>query len=307
MESHWEPHAEDGPVAKVEPTGTIEIDVNSNFIAEFCDAYTFRNMMEYIRIGGQQGYFVFHKDCIRYTWPNDSGTVLNDIYIDSSELVKYSWNSSTGPIYVGLLLSAVRDITKPTKRGDTARLYKRKGEAVLYIQVITKGDRGPNLGTVRMIEGEGYTKYDVPFNEAEEKHPTCVVSTSEFSSMCTAMGQIKCDFVTVVPYDNGVNFVADKGRGLSARMFAFGDMNTECDVDMSMISLPSNNRPVIVLGDGPSLISTTVIKTMAKLSGLCQMGTIKIFAGPGDTVKLLAHIGSFGIIRVYLKLKEDDV
>lgn len=304
MGSLWE--REDGPATRIEPTNTIEIDIDSSFIAEFCDAYTFRNMIEYVRIGSQQGYFVFHKDCITYTWPNDSGTVLNDIYIDSSELVKYSCISSTGPIYVGLLLSAVRDITKSIKRGDTARVYKRAGEAVLYIQVITKGDRGPNLGSVRMIEGEGYTKYDVPFNEEDEKHPTCVVSTSEFSSMCTAMGQIKCDFVTVVPYDSGVNFVADKGRGLSIRMFSLGDVSTDGEVDMSMISLPSNNRPIIVLANSPSLISTTIIKTMSKLSGLCQMGTIKIFAGSGDTVKLLAHIGSFGVIRVYLKLKDDD-
>ena len=295
-------------MSEEEGTGSsIEDDPNSTFCAEFADAHTLRNMIDYIKSGTPQ-YFVFSKRGITYKWPNDTRTVLNVISIKAKELVSYSCVSNTGYIYVGLDLMALATITKTFKRSDSAVLYKKPEDDKVYIKVIGKG-AAHNVSYVRMIPASNYVEYTTG-DPVDKYNPTCVVSTNEFATMCNGIGQSKCDFVKIVKHNAKVEFIVDVGSGSSARVYPLGSGNDEKDLDV-LTCKDEYSKQFVVKGYNFK-VATTILKSLSKLHALSPYGTVQIHAPretTGDTmspITFLTQIGSFGKICVLVKLLADD-
>src|SRR5665811_205827 len=68
-------------------------DENASFSAVFGDAYTFRNLIEYLHATNEEGTFIFGKNEIRYKQADENNTILNDVTIDISNLIEYKYDS----------------------------------------------------------------------------------------------------------------------------------------------------------------------------------------------------------------------
>ncbi|PCJ29226.1 MAG: hypothetical protein COA94_02085 [Rickettsiales bacterium] len=259
---------------------------NLSFSVTFFDGYSFRNMVEYIRSGNKVGYFIFSKTLITYIEQDNTGIVLNKITIKTDELVEYVCNSET-PIYVGLNFDELRSFTKPIKKKDSIKLYKIKNKPTVYIEVLSGSNshRTENVASIRISNIEKNVVYTLP--ESTNSKASCVISSTNFSLMCSGMSTIKSGFVEITNYSKGMKFKACVGTGLSERLTTFGIINEEDRVSESDLQ-----------------ISMLTIKYLSKLPTLCNTGTMKLYTNLVGCLLIRSHIGTFGEIDVYIKLKE---
>lgn len=142
--------SESSLLTMIEPQ-VILTDPTASFVAEFSDGYSFRNMIEYLRVTNTQGNFRFGRESIKYEQANASNVILNQIEIQSFELTHYEFYSRTDEIIIGVTIADMRLITKTTGKKDGIRLYKMPNDPLLYIQIISQSVRGTDRTNISVV------------------------------------------------------------------------------------------------------------------------------------------------------------
>ena len=165
------------------------IDANSSFVAEFSEGYTFRNMIEYLRVTNTKGNFRFSRDLIYYEQIDADNTIVNQIEIQTCELTHYEISTNKEEIIIGINISDMRSITKTIGKKDSVRIFKHANDPLLYIQIINQSSRSTNRQNVSIVRPQhvDLVTYEIPDYHNGEKAPNCTIPTADFAKTCTSM------------------------------------------------------------------------------------------------------------------------
>ena len=299
---------------------TIAVDRGAYFVAVFNDGYTFRNLIEYLKGTNIRGHFRFGKDVIRYIQDNDGHTVLNEIEIDTSDLIEYEFESILPEIVIGIQIDMMRNITRAIGKKDSLRIYKVPNEDTIYLQIVGQTasiDDQANVGHIQPLQVKTITDYTIPDYQRAERDPNCTVTATEFSKMCSGMSNLKVQTVTTTGYLRGVNFKAGTPGQVSGKIYQYGRINERSKIITSLQTI-SFDQSKVIKPEGPVAtlkirssneidtltIPIAIIKSLAKLNNLSTAGTIKIFMEDKNPLKLLCNIGNYGKLRVYIRSAE---
>ena len=305
------------------------IDASSSFVAEFSEGYTFRNMIEYLRVTNTKGNFRFSRDWIYYEQVDADNTILNQIEIQTCELSHYEIQTQNEEIIIGINISDMRSITKTIGKKDSVRLFKHANDPFLHIQIISQSSRNVNRQNVSIVRQQHVDlfEYEIPEYQNDEKYPNCTIPTQDFAKTCTSMSSVKCSYVTIYGLPKGLILEGFQEGSMFGRREQFG--NCEGYVTSVQSSIPSSTSPSstsspirpdlrlnVPTGPKPRLVlktplvkikaKMTIIKALAKLNNLSAMGTLKVYAEKGtEAVKFVSKIGGYGILRSYTRSFDD--
>src|SRR5579885_374396 len=267
-------------------TSMVYNDPSASFVAEFYDGYSFRNLIGYLRGTNCKGSFSFSNNLIRYVQDDPSHTLLNQIEIQTYELTHYEFNSKSEEILMGVNIADVWCIAKTIRKKDVVRLYKKWDDLNLYIQIISNNNRScgwDNVSIIRPINDLVLTVYEMPGYGWDEKQPNFTVPSTDFSRICTALASIKCDFIEIHGFPQGATFKSMTKGDIVGRVETLGN----CD-------LTAPRSPIYQ-------VKSSMVKALAKLNNLSNMGTIKFYLEPNHPMKLLSQIGTYGTLCIYIR------
>ena len=311
-----------------------EMDAGSSVVAEFRHGFSLKIVIEYLRMTNWQGTFIFRKDKIIYQQMNPKKTVLNSLVINTHELTQYKLQSTTGEVIMKVNLADLRQRTRSILKKDKVVISKVPYDTNMYLAIYSQNTSSmgehPNHHIIPTLPPE-YSKYKRPTYERGKKRPNCTVDQGDFAKLCSSFTAVKCSYVIVHGFENGVLF-----RGMSPtheeyNVKEFGN----CTEALATVTKPDPlvvpsgqafigqafTEPVIKIrrpkqktaklvmaepGELESIkISIDIIKGLAKLNNLSTSGTIKMYMEPKKPLCLACNIGTYGELSVYIRaLKE---
>jgi hypothetical protein len=264
----------------------INVPDKPTIVAEFCDGYSLRNLIEYLKGANTSGDFKFSAKRIEYYKSDNDGAILNKAVIFTSELTNYVYNSPDKETIVSVSLAQLRSITKSIGKKDSVRLYMLHGENILYIQIInhtqkfTSGNGGANI--VRLQPEGKLDEYVIDDVFNPENFPNYRIPTLHFSKICIAMQSNRSNYVYIHGFPSGVLFEGMQDGDIITRVDPYGDVDPKSEISRTSIRI-------------------NVIKNLAKFNNLSPNGIVKIYFSPEGLIQLICNIGTYGRIRVYLK------
>ena len=302
--------------------------------AEFNDAYSFRNLIEYLKNTNIAGNFVFSPENITYSRSDAGNTILNEIVISKSDLTYYVYNAPVPEVIIGITISNLRKITKPIGKKDSIRLYMLPNDPLLYIQIVSINTKALSRNNANFVRPQGNIErllYDVTGYVRGDDNPNCTIPIMDFCRMCTAMNSISCSFVTIRGLSRGAIFEAMTDGSISGRIDKFGIIDEapsssskypSGSSDLSLIDSFLSNlqiredkikvsnvkapklviQPPIDTTETRIKVRISTIKALSKINNLSPpTGTIKLYMEPDLPLKLICKIGTYGTLTIYLR------
>lgn len=299
-------------------------DMESSFVAEFSDGYSFRNLIEYLRVTNTKGNFRFRKDLISYEQIDVDHLIVNQIQIHTCELTHYEMFSTNSEIIVGVNINDIRGITRTIGKKDSVRLFKHENDPLLYIQIIGQNNRGANRQNISVVRPQqvDLVVYEIPEYHNGEKSPNCTIPSQDFAKTCTSLASVKCNYVSIFAMPRGIILEGVQEGSTFARKEQFGSCESYTSpiypVFNSSSTSYSSKHLIVPSGPKPKLIVKTentpileikvkmsLIKALAKINNLSASGTVKVYAESGNPLKLNSKIGSCGNINIYIRSLDD--
>jgi len=293
----------------------ISVDENAHFFATFIDGSSLRAGIEYCRLANTEGVFRFSKDKIVYEQGDADNTILNVIEIKTYELTEYTFVSKADEIVVGVNLSDLRNITRNVGKKDQLNMYILEGEPKsLYIQIKSQSEKGSESNLYLLpITSSSYTVYKLPEYQRKKKDPTVTIYQSDFSKLCKSLVTIKCSYVTVHGFKNGIIMKGILNTGAIGSVKEFGKCNnTSNQVNLKSINNDTSGNivrskvapPKLNIGEANEIerfkIDINIIKYLVKLNAMSATGTLKVYIERGLPMKIQLSVGSFGRCTVYI-------
>jgi len=258
------------------------------------DGYSFRNLIEYLKITNSKGNLIFREDGIYYQQTNVDDSILNQFHIRSKDLGQYRYNSES-EIVVGVNLSNLRQITKPVGRRDGIKLYMLKDDPKEYLYFLIHATKGENRENISYIQPEHVEKIDYTIEgfTRTDGDPNLFIPAGQFTKLFTTISSLKCINCLITAYHNGVSFQGNKVNGTSGHLERYGicgtksaSFNDGTNVDEEMV--------------GAITIDNPTIKALTKLGNLAHNDSIKIYMEKDCPLKLITNIGSYGKLTIYI-------
>jgi len=262
------------------------------FCISISDGYSFRNLIEYLKITNSTGNLVFKQNGIYYQQSNSDGTILNNFYIRAEDLPTYKYYSESD-INVGVSLTNLRLITKPIGRKDSIKMYMKnndeKGYLYLHINSVKSGDR-ENVSFIQPehVENidyiiEGYTR--------QVGDPNLSIQSQQFTKIFSTINSLKCVTCSIKVFDNGMMFEGMKSNGTSGHIERYG----ECGQRDGNFTV--HDKKII----GEITIGSAVTKALTKLGNLSHNDSIKLYMEEDLPLKIVTNIGSYGKLTIYIR------
>lgn len=303
-----------------------EVDLSAMCYAEFSDGYSFRNLIEYLRLTNLNGAIRFYKDCIKYEQSNEDSTILNHFEIHTYELTDYKIESRTDEVIISVNLAKFRNVTKNIGKKDRASLYKLPNDPNLYVQILNTnsqcGGEPSGLFPVETFDG-GYTVYKYPTYKRKENQPNCTIYQAEFAKMCSSMQSVKSSYVAAHAMEKGIIFKGISASGSTSCIKDFGKIRREQEKKIKhrlrgvnqQLNIINNPNTVVRAPKAPGpririaeygeieryCISMPTIRGLGKLNNLSPMGTIKIYVEKHKPLKLICSIGGYGKLTIHIR------
>jgi hypothetical protein len=305
----------------------VYYDENASFLATFGDAYSFRNLIEYLNVTNKEGTFVFSQHSIKYIQGVEmvddeiKNPVLNEVNIDTSFLIEYQYESAYPEFPVRVLIDTLRCITRDIQKKNILCIYKVPGDDTIYLKIDgseSASDSQTNIGHLKPIRVSETKEFSVDDYNRPEIEPNCTIMASAFTRACTSFPHIGCDEVEIRGYMDGVTITAKIPNSTAGKAFRFG---TVTDMELSEAVnndsfIPAQNGLVINIVDTITPINnegtnnaktptvkvpTGVMRSLSKINNLASNSSIKIFMETNLPLKIIGCIGNFGMIRVYVR------
>lgn len=269
-------------------------DPDSHFVAEFIDGYSFRNLIELPRVVSATCNLHFSKDGIYYEQADPDQCIIMRWIIHADELIDYDYKSKNPQTIVGVNINNLRTVTKTVGKKDGLKIYKVAGEKPVYIQVMGASERGTERKNVSTILTQAVEQvyYDIPEYTEADKGPNCVVQAGIFAKVCTNITSVKCKTILVTSNKQGITLSAVMDNNIISRAENLGD--------------GTRSRPMVDNGEVSIKTKYTIIKALSKINNLSSQGMIKFYSQPGNPIKMVCKIGSYGILEIYLIAPSDD-
>jgi hypothetical protein len=258
------------------------------------DGYSFRNLIEYLKITNSKGNLVFRDDGIYYQQTNVDNSILNEFEIRSKDLGSYRYNSDK-EIFVGVNLSNLRQITKPVGRRDGIRMYMLKDDPKEYLYFLIYANKAEIRENISYIQPEHVDNiyYKIEGFTRKDCDPNLFIAAGQFTKLFTTISSLKCVNCLITAYQNGVSFQGNKVNGTSGHLERYGicgsksaSFNDGTNVDDEKVGLIT--------------IDNQKIKALTKLGNLAHNDSIKIYMENDCPLKLITNIGSYGKLTIYI-------
>ena len=266
------------------------------FLISISDGYSFRNLIEYLKITNSTGNLVFRSNGISYQHSNLDGTILNQFIIRGDDLPTYKYFSE-GEINVGVSLTNLRLITKPIGRKDSIKMYMKKDDYKGYLYLHINSPKSIDRENVSFIQPEHVenVEYIVEGYEREAGDPNLSIQSQQFTKIFTTINSLKCVTCSIKVFQNGIVFEGIKSNGTSGHIERYGD----CGNKNSYI-LKNENEDNLTFVDEIN-IKTNTIKALSKLGNLSHNDSIKVYMEPELPMKIVTNIGSYGKLTIYIR------
>jgi len=280
----------------------LNVDPEASFVCQFADGYSFRNLIEFIRVTNASGNFRFTPTGVVYEQGDPETVLVNQVVIEASELIHYEYHSRLDQVVIGINTADLRSHTKLIGKKDGLRLYKVANDPNLYIQ---KLDGASGRGQVSIVRPRPLevVLYEFPDYQRPNNKADCVVLVSEFARMCTTMHSIKCRYVTIVAMPTAMlcKAIMDGGVVGCIIQLTSGDCATYAEGGCGSKDSISHATPEQEASHPYVNIKVDTIKTLAKLNNLSSsMAVIKMYLDHEDPLKLSCKVGTYGVLNVYV-------
>jgi len=266
------------------------------FLISISDGYSFRNLIEYLKITNSTGNLVFKNNGISYQHSNLDGTILNQFIIRADDLPTYKYYSE-GEINVGVNLTNLRLITKPIGRKDSIKMYMKKDDEKGYLYLHINSSKGIDRENVSFIQPEHVenVEYIVEGYQRETCDPNLSIQSHQFTKIFTTINSLKCVTCSIKVYENGIAFEGIKSNGTSGHIERYGNCGNK-NAFILRNEINDNMNYVDEIN-----IRTNTIKAMTKLGNLSHNDSIKIYMEKELPMKIITNIGSYGKLTIYIR------
>jgi hypothetical protein len=310
------------------------------FFVEYHDGYVIRHLIELLKSTNTDGNFIYSPDRISYSQANANNTILNEVVLNhwTPNTGTYIFNSAE-PIIVGVTLANLRAITKSIAKKDSVRFYMHVGDPRLYVPIIP-GDKSQLKKSKDSIQEshqdmgillpQSFPIFDYGVDEYTITEPNCIAPVSKFCRMCNALKDIKCSYVLIRGFPQGVIFEGITDGCIIGKIEKFGYcemVDTPVTLpDVSMLSSvidtisPEQIRTPFNTSKKPKLliqatheicrirVKIDTIKALGKINNLSgSNGEIRFYMEKELPLKLIFNIGSYGTMTMYLRDAINDL
>lgn len=292
---------------------------------EFNDGHTFRNIIDFLKQNFSTATLRIYPKMITIQESDPNGSFIVDIVIRSWCLPRYYYNSKQPFVPFSFSLNDFHSLTRSigTKTGFMIYKHDEKQDpnGNLYFQILGATDDvdfiAPKLVTLEKIE---IPTYNIP-----EDEPSVVIPISDFCSLCKTLCHIKCGYVYIYGYYRGLKFEGCKTGNIRGKVKTFGSEDPPPseiihEDDTIQTNLVEDNKDDLVIDltddnedddctkvvDNRSIISTSIgidrIKSYTKYINISgQRNVLLVYIEKDKSLKLVADIGGYGEMRVYIK------
>lgn len=289
--------------------------------------FNFRNTIGQLCKNNSTAVFHCYPKSIKYIGANPKGTMCNYLELFAREMGDYRLNIPEGQecVLLRLRLQDLFSFIKSVQKKDSLSLHKPANSRDLLICIKKGGDGATSefINTIRLLDSPGDVETEYDFGDDEEEgKPNCAPPAREFTKMCTTMKSVKCSYVHVYGYEDGVIFKGYLEDGSCGSTNIFGKPDNQPKIDLSTehvdkiwqkikrmeekgIVSEIENKTSTQNSMTSMKVETSVISSLSKINSLTDKGTAKIYVRPDKTLKILCNVGMFGYLRTYIAEDEE--
>ena len=271
------------------------------FSASFAEAYSLRNTFSTIKSAVGKVYIIWTPNDITISETNKNKTAMFNLVIKKTELKDYQYDALDEDgtllpcIGTGVDMAEMVKATKSIKRNDGAVIFMEAGDARLHIQLIRAKSKDGSRTTTNFvpIEEVDHTEYaSIEYSRGPDD-PNTKITASEFSSTCTTMVSMKCNYVEVISYPRGIQF---RGINASKSVLTIETFGTCILENTPSSSDTSKNKQYIIR------IPISTIKALGKVNNLSiNTAMIKFFSENNKPLKIVCPIGVYGSLSISIR------
>lgn len=315
----------------VPSTGSRDVvnDPATSFKATFGDAYTFRNLIEFIFTVSRAGTFIFTNEYIHFV-QSEAERILIDVVFSISDLIEYEYDSNSRETLVHIDIETMRSITRDIQKKDSLTIQKLPNDVNIFLEIngnSSGSDNQGNIGHMQPLRITNIPVYEIDNYSRPETTPNCTSLAYVFSKACTSLQHVGDQDIEIRGYHKGITFAATVHDSTAGKVYRFGtvtDDEMSDAVNSSSISTyhTGNNSIIKIIDDFDSKaihidgndknkggvpvlhITSNILKSLAKINSLTSNGPIKIFVEKDLPMKLISYVGNYAIVRVYVRPNE---
>jgi len=263
------------------------------FSASFSEGGILKNLIEYLKITNHSGTFFFSKDKITFRQSEVNTKIINKIEIRCKDLSSYEFNNDS-EISIGVNLHDVSMIVKYLGKKDSWTMFQNSDEkTILYFLNMNlnslSGQQQMNTSLVR-LQCIDIMAFEEPIYSQPETNPNITMNSQEFVRIWKTFCSMKCDNINIIGRGNGLVIVSISKGQIYGRVQKIG--NTE---EINLGNDIENHPDLIVT------IDSSTMKSLCKIGSLSSaQSVIKIFMEKGKPLKIIANIGTFGKLEVFV-------
>ena len=300
----------------------------------FHDGYSFRGVIEYLKILDQPISMVFSSNAVILSETSCGNKILNNVIFYANELVSYKYVSPHQNYRMTLDTTKFYNEVKSIQKKKSLRLSKSAGDNSIRLQILDSYRQSNNNGgTLLPLEINRSSKsiYDPP--KYKNINPVCTVPVNDFCSRCKNLSG--CDQLKIFSSNKGVA-IYGINLGSTPKLEDFGSFDPNEDImveeekpsvvsyDFGNLNLDNiDNTKTIVLYSGDTdntdsntngvTIQNTIMKALLKLSIISNNGTIKFYIDKEymnvnnnriikySPIGIICHIGTYGMLSVFIR------
>lgn len=269
---------------------------NYSFVAEFVDAYSFRNLIEYLKCHNDEIIFIFTKDVIFCKRANKQMELINEIIINTKELVNYEFNEEEN-FSVGLDLTEFKESLGVGKK-DSVRILCPKKDNCIIIQYLTHTGSYENNGQKVSIKKVEEENFELDEYKRAITDPNFVVPLINFTKSCKPLNT-DCTYVNFYQYNKGLK-IEKIGSGSNVDKFQnFGIVNDDSIMKTKSLKIvikdDSDNKMI-----DQTKIRSTDVKNFSKLNNISTNTNIRFYFEKDIPIRLSYNIGCYGSLIVHI-------
>lgn len=304
----------------MDPHSQLDLDI------VFDNGFIFLKLIECLK-NSDSSMIEFTQTSIKYNelvnkQPNTKKKYLstnNSFELYPSKLSKYYYGFDEPKYLMYFDVKELKDKIKDCKNKDKIRIYKIKGEDLIY--TITSKPDGSTMGVSFFkpfnMQNQEFVIYAKSLRD--DDNPNCTVKPAILKENCTKVRPAAYKKVILVCYHSHMIAKIIGPDNSNGHVFPYGSIPapiTPINIDINKININLGNLKInsnlntvvsskpskVNIDNGTSFeinISTQTFKSLGKLVPLSSE-PIKIFFEEGTYIKILTNIGDFGHIRTYI-------
>jgi len=275
-----------------------EVQKQFSFVANFCEAYSFRNLIEYLKAFHSEIDFVFKKDGIYILRSNAKQDLINEVWINARELTYYEYNEDEEMFVRGVDTASLKTAVQLIGKKDSARFSMLKNDDSFRLQIMGFNNKDFD-GNVNKIKTKAIERQEIELNDYKRSlsEQNFVVPLADFAKSCKPMSS-QCNFVYLSQFPRGAK-IEKITNGVSGEL-----VNKFGIIDEKVLnSSDEKTGPKLVIRQDDIKrikIRSENIKNLAKTNNMSGSSNMRFYFENEIIIRLNCNIGCYGSLTVHM-------